>query len=168
MEKNFKKEMMKLKKELYENKEEIRDIKKLVNKEIDKEIPVNLEDFSEKELEASMDEQLSYLDEAVNPFPDKTCITSHRKIIGKPIVWIKRFLLRTTNVYITLVLDRQKKFNQKCVALYQTLIRHQKKYRKKINQIEERISESEVRLDVISRKLAELDANGKQNAENKK
>ena len=168
MEKNFKKDMARLKKDLYEKKEKIQDIRKLVNKEIDRELPIRLEEFSEKELEARMNEQLSYLDEAVNPFPEKTQVTSHRKIIGKPIVWLKRFLLRSTNVYITLILDKQRKFNQRCVALCQTLILHQKKYRKKINQIEERISENELRLDGLTKKLEELDANGKQNAENKK
>lgn len=155
--------MTELKKELYDKKEEIRDIGKLVNKDIDKNYAVSLEDYSERELEAWMEEQLSYLDDAVDPFPDKTRITSHRKIIGQPIVWIKRFLLKITGVFITLTLNKQKIFNQKCVALFRTVILHQKKYRKKITQIEDRISECEVRLDAISRRIAELDSDGKQN-----
>ncbi len=157
MGKNIAKEMERLKKEIYQKKEEIRDIKKLVHQEIDREFPPNLEDFSERELETRMEEQLSFLDKSVNPMPDKMSLSSHRKIAGRPIIWLKRILLKFTHAYISLILGKQKIFNQKCVALYQTLIFHQKKNRKKITLIEERVSECEVHLDVISRELKELD-----------
>jgi hypothetical protein len=165
VEKNFTKEMPKLKKELYEKKEEIHDINKLVNKDIDRELHSPLEDFSERELESLMDEQHSFLANSVNPLPEKMVVTSHRKTIGKPIIWIKQRLLNVVSAYayIKPIMVKQTAFNQKCVELYQTLILHQKKFRKKINHIEERVSECEAHLDIISNKLKEFDSKFEQN-----
>jgi hypothetical protein len=159
MENNIAKEITKLKKELHKKKEEVRDLKELVKKEIDREFPSDPIDFSEKELESQMDEYISLLNKSVDPVPDKTSVISHRRLIGKPIVWIKRILLKMTRSYITIILDKQKEFNHKCIALYQNLIIHQKKYHEKISHIEERIGECEVHLNVISKKLEEIDAN---------
>lgn len=159
MEKNIAKEITKMKNEFHKKKEEVRDLKELVKKEIDREFPSDLKNFSEKELGSQMDEYISFLNKSVDPVPDKTSITSHRRLIGKPVVWIKRILLRMTRSYITLIMDKQKAFNQKCIALYQDLIIHQKKYHEKISHIEERIGECEVHLNVISKKLEEIDAN---------
>lgn len=159
MENNIAKEITKMKNEFHKKKEKVRDLKELVKKEIDREFPSDLKDFSEKELGSQMDEYISFLNKSVDPVPDKTSITSHRRLIGKPVVWIKRILLRMTRSYITLIMDKQKAFNQKCIALYQNLIIHQKKYHEKISHIEERIGECEVHLNVISKKLKEIDAN---------
>lgn len=151
--------MIKLKKELYKKKEEIREIKKLVNKEIDQELPFNAADSSERELETLLEDHFSLLEKSFDPLPDTTSLTSHRKIIGKPIIWIKRILLKITRVYTFLILDKQKTFNQESVALFRTLIFRQRISKKKISHIEKRISECEVHIAVISSKLKELQAN---------
>ena len=159
MDNNIAKEITKMKKELHKKKKEIRNLEELVKKEIDREFPSDLKNFSEKELGSQMDEYISLLNKSVDPVPDKTSITSHRRLIGKPVVWIKRILLKMTRSYITLILDKQKTFNQHCIALYQNLIIHQNKYHEKISHIEERIGECEVHLNVISKKLGEIDVN---------
>jgi hypothetical protein len=159
MEKTITKELMKLKKDLYRKKEEIREIKKLVNKEINGDLPSNVSDSSERELRTLLDEHFSILEKSVDPLPDTTSLTSHRKIIGKPIIWIKRIFLKMTHVYAFLILDKQKTFNQKSVALFRALILHQRMSQKKISHIEKRISECEVHIAVISSKLTELQAN---------
>lgn len=155
-------ELAKLKKELRKKKEEIQDLKKWVKKEIDRDFSLDPEDHSERELETLMDEYHSLLEQSADPVPDKTSITSHRKGIGKFIVWIKRILLRMTRSYISLVLRKQKTFNQKSLALSQNLIIHQKKYHEKISRIEERIGECEVQLRVVSEKLELMSTNPKQ------
>ena len=162
MEDNTAKQLKKLKKELHTKKEGVHDLKELVKKEIDRDFPLNLMDFSERELESQMDEYFSLLNKSVDPVPDKISITSHRRWIGKPVVWIKRILLKTTRPYITLILDKQKTFNQKCIDLYQNLIIHQKRYHEKISHIEERIGDCEVQLEVISKKLDDISANVEQ------
>jgi archaellum component FlaC len=152
------KEVEKLKQELRQKKEEIHDLKKWINKEIDRDFSSDLEDFSTKELESLTDEYHALLDQDVDPVPDKTSITSHRKGIGKPVVWMKRFLLKMTRSYIALILGKQKSFNQKSVVLYQSLLVHQKKYHERINHIEERLGECEVRLRNMAKQLEEMTA----------
>ena len=158
MKNDIAKELEKLKKELQRKKEEIHDLKKWVKKEIDKDYPYDLEDFSERELASLMDEYHSLLDQSVDPVPDKTSITSHRKGIGKTIVWIKRILLKMSRSYIALILEKQKSFNQKCVGLFQSLIIHHKKYKDKIDHIEEQLGECQVRLRIMSKKIEEMSA----------
>ena len=85
MEETIVKEIQRLKKEMYKRKEEISDIKKLVNKEIDQEFYSNLSELSEKELETYIEECLSSINRNIDPKPEKKSITSHRKILGTPI-----------------------------------------------------------------------------------
>ena len=132
MEKTITKEMIKLKKELYKKKEEIREIKKLVNKEIDQELPFNAADSSERELETLLEDHFSFLEKSIDPLPDKTSLTSHRKIIGKPIIWIKRIFLKITSVYISLILDKQKKFNQQSIVFFRAILLRIRRNRRKI------------------------------------
>ena len=159
MHNDIEKQIAKLKEELRQKREKIQDLKELIKKEIDRDFPLPLEDFSGKELESRMDEFHSLLDRSSDPVPDKTSIASHRKGIGKAIVWGKRVLLRMTKPYVTLVLGKQKFFNQKSLALYQSLILHQKKYQERINDIEERLGECEVLLRDIIKKLQEMAKN---------
>jgi hypothetical protein len=157
MEDNIKKEIMKIKSELFEKKEGIRDIETLANKEIDRDLATDFSDFSERELESLLEENISFLNESVDPLPDLTSITSHRKLIGKPIVWIKRGLFKIAGAYFTHILEKQKIFNQRCADSYRILRLHQKKHREKIIRVEEKIAECEVRLGIVSKKMEELE-----------
>ena len=158
MEKNIADKMKKLKNEIYEKKENIRDIQTLVNKEIDKEWNADVTDFSERELESRMDENISFLSDHANPIPEITSWKSHRKIIGKPIIWGKRIIFRFASAYFTHILEKQKTFNQKCLESFQILKLHQKKRQQKISGIEERIGECDMQLKALTKKLEELEA----------
>jgi hypothetical protein len=72
-------------------------------------------------------------------------------------------LLNVVNAYITPIMIKQTAFNQKCVELYQAMILHQKKLQKKVNKLEERVNECDAYLDIISKKLKELEAKSEQN-----
>lgn len=156
MENDITKELEKLKKELSKKKEEIQDLKQWVKKEIDQDRISDIADFSERELESLMDEYHSLLDRTADPVPDKRSITSHRKGIGKPIVWMKRILLNWTKPFLNLILDKQKVFNRKSIELSQALILHQKRYHERISLIDERLGECEVDLKIMSKKIEEL------------
>ncbi len=157
MEDKIKKELMKIKSELYKKKEKIRDIAALANQEIDRNLVSDFMDLSERELESRLEEHISFLNEYVDPLPDRMSITSHRKIIGKPIVWIKRVFFKIAGIYFIHVLEKQKIFNQKCVDSYQVLRLQQKKYREKLDSAGERIAECEVLLEVVFKKVEELE-----------
>lgn len=153
MEKTIKKEINKIKSELYQKKETILDIKKLINEDIDEELTSNLSDYSERELETQLGEFLSFLDRSVDPIPDKSQITSHRKIIGKPIVWAKRILLKISRPYLSFIFEKQKANNEKYRDLFKTLIFHQRMIRRKVNRTEKRIGDCEVELVIAKRKI---------------
>ncbi len=156
MDKPVAEEIENLKKDLYQKKEKIQDIKKLANKEIDRRFASDLEEFSEKELDSFLEESLAMMDKSVDPTPDKMSLSSHRKIWGKPIILLKRLLLKVSGVYINLLLDRQKKFNQQSMAFYRAIVLRLRRNRQKIKLVEQMISECEGNLIILSKKLEDL------------
>jgi hypothetical protein len=152
------KEIQRLKNELYKKKEEIRDLKKLVNKEIDREFQSDLGELSDRELETYAGEFYSSAERNMDLRLDKESITSHRKIFGKLIVQIKRALLRITGVYsyIDPFLDKQIQFNRQSFALHQASILRLRRVKDKMKQIEEKISDCEENLVIIMNKMEDL------------
>ncbi len=156
MDKSTVKEIEKLKKDIALKKERIQDIKKLANKEIDRRFPSDLEDLSDRELDSYLEEYLTSMDKSFDPTPDKMSLTSHRRILGIPIILTKRLLLRLTGVYVNLILDKQKKFNQQSIAFYRAILLRIRRNRRKIKHLDQRISECEGNLVILSKKLEEL------------
>jgi hypothetical protein len=157
MDKSIAKEIEKLKKDIYLKKERIQDIKELVKKEIDRHFTPIIEEFSEKELDSYLEEHLASMDKSFDPIPNKTSFASHRKILGKPIILLKRLLLKLTGIYVNLILDRQKKFNQQSIVFYRAMLLRLKRNRQKIKLIEQRISECEGELDILSNHLKNIE-----------
>lgn len=153
MDKSTEKEIEKLKREITLKKEKIQDIKKLAHKEIDRCFSSNLEELSDKELDSYLEEYLAAMDKSFDPTPDRMSLTSHRKILGIPIILLKKFLLKVTGVYINLILDKQKKFNQQSIAFYRAVLIRIRKNRRTIKQIEQRLSECEGNLVILSKKI---------------
>ena len=164
MEEAMTKKIQRLKKELYRKKEEIRDLKRLVNKEIDREFQADLGELSERELETYIGECFSSMKRNIDTKPDEKPITSHRKIIGKPIILIKQILSRITGVYsyTNLILDKRTEFNRQSIALHQALLISFRKNRERIRQIEEKISDYEENLIIIMNKIKDLNLSLKQ------
>jgi hypothetical protein len=156
MDKSVAKEIEKMKKDISLKKKMIQDIKKLANREIDREFASDLEEFSDKELDSYLQEYLAAMDKSLDPKPDKSYFTSHRKILGKPIILLKQLLLKVTGVYINLILDKQKKINQQGIVFHRAILLRLKKNRQKIKHIEQRISECEGNLVILSKKLEDL------------
>jgi len=153
------KEIQRLKEELDRKKEEIHDLKKLVNKEIDREFPSHVEEFSEKELETYIREILSSLHIHIESKPDIRTITSHRKTLGKPIVFLKRAFLETTFHCIDSFLDKQTKFNRQIAALCQAVLLRVQHNIERMKRIEEKVSGCEENLAILKNKLDDLCSN---------
>lgn len=141
------KEIQRLKDDIFGRKKNIYDIEKLVNKEIDKEIPVDLLGFSEKEFESYIQEWFS------KKYPklefDFKYITSHRKILGKPIVLIKRLVLKLIEFYLNKIIKKQTHINQQPLVLFQNS-KHNKEI---ISQIMEILGDSNENLAIMVVKL---------------
>mgnify|MGYP001047574139 FL=1 len=159
MEKTLAQEIQRLKEELDRKRKEIEDIKELAGKEIDGSFPINLEEFSERELESYIAESIASIKEEINSRPAKEPITSHRKLIGRPIVALKKFLLQSLADYNDLFLDKQIQFNRRSVDLYQALLLRTKHNKERMKQIQEQISACEESLVVLKAKLEDLRAN---------
>lgn len=93
------------------------DVADLAGEIIDRHYPVDLWEMSDRELSAWMGDQLSILNDAVDPRPVPSEITSHRRFFGPVIVRVKRLIMRVLNLYTHSILERQRRFNTECVAL---------------------------------------------------
>jgi len=112
-------------------KAEIQDVKKdvsiwyrseagvadLAGETIDRHYPVDLWEMSDRELSAWMGDQLSILNDAIDPRPVPSEITSHRRFLGPIIVRVKRLIMKVLNLYTHSILERQRRFNTECVTL---------------------------------------------------
>ena len=103
------------KKELQSQKENIKKIEKLINKQIDYDFEVNLWELSEKELDQEMGNRLSMLDEDIN-FLQLGKITSHRKVLGPLIVGFKKMARKILLPHLKPFFERQIKFNEGVVS----------------------------------------------------
>jgi hypothetical protein len=156
MEEDRAREIQRLKEELEKKRGEVEDIRTLVNKQIDRPFPADVKEYSEKELETYIREQISTVENCADPRPDKKSVTSHRKIIGRPIVFFKRLLLKMTGFHVHLLLDKQTQFNRESAALNQALVIRLGHHKERMRQIQEKISACEEGLVVLEKKVEEL------------
>lgn len=156
MEEAIAKEIQRLKEELDKKKEEIQDLRELVKKEIDRPFPADAEELSERELETYIAEHFPSIRSRIDSKPDKKPLASHRKILGRPIVLLKQFLLKSIVDYNDLFLAKQAQFNQQSVDLYQALLLQTRNNKKRMKQIQEKISAFEENLTVLEAKLEDL------------
>ena len=84
---------------------------------IDRHHPLDLWEFSDRELDAWMGDQLTLLNESIDPRPVPSEITSHRRFLGPVIVRVKRLIMKLLNLYTHSILERQHRFNTESVAL---------------------------------------------------
>lgn len=137
------KELQRLKQEIHKQKELIHDIKKIVNKEIDREFPAPLWELSERELDTFLIENLRLILKYPKLKVEENSITSHRKILGKPIIRIKKFFLRIISPYINKTLDVQTQFNRVSAVFHEALYLRLRHIKEKIAQLEKKGMECE-------------------------
>jgi hypothetical protein len=155
------KEIDRLKEEIYRQKEKAADIKELVKEEIHRDFPVNFWELSERELDNEMGMRLSFLNDNIDTRPEARSITSHRRIIGKPIVLIKRLVLKITGFYTNTILEKQRSLNEQLVAFHLASFIRFRHNERKIKEILEKIKALEENQELILDRLAQL-KNGKQ------
>lgn len=144
-----------LKEELFRRKEEVDSIKELVKSEIDRDYHINLWELSPRELDNLMGSRLSFLNDDIDTRPEPGIITSHRKILGKPIVFVKRVIMKLFSAYTNSILEKQRLFNDQLVAFHLASFIRFKHNEKKLREIEERIKDFEDNQELL---LAELNS----------
>ena len=146
-------EIQRLKDALAEKMARIHDLEQLVNKDIDRTFPTPVEEFSDKELATYIRDCLASIAADLDFKPDIRAITSHRKTLGKPILFLKRAFLETTFRSIDSFLDKQTLFNRQISALCRAMLVRTSHHMEKIKLIEERISDCEETLAILKNKL---------------
>jgi hypothetical protein len=143
------KEINRLKDDICRQKETITDIKELVKSEIDRDFKVDLWELSEKELDNEMGDRLSFLNDDIDPRPDAKSITSHRKILGRPIILFKRIIMKLASAYTNSLLEKQRRYNEQLVAFHLASFIRFRHNEKKIKAIEEKIKNLEEDQEVL-------------------
>ncbi len=154
------KEINRLKEEIYRQKEKIIDIKELVKSEIDRDFSIDLWELSEKELDNEMGNRLSFLNDDIDPRPDSKSITSHRRILGKPIVFFKRIIMKVASAYTNSLLEKQRRFNGHLVTFHLASFIRFRHNEKKIKKIEEKIKTLEEDQEILLEQLDKLPPGG--------
>ena len=145
-----------LKEELFQRKEEIDSIKELVKSEIDRDYHNDPWELSPRELDNQMGSRLSFLNDDIDPRPDPGIITSHRKILGKPIVFVKRIIMKIAGSYTNSILEKQRRFNDQLVAFHLASFIRFKHNEKKLQAIEERIKDFEDNQELLLDELKNI------------
>ncbi len=155
------KEINRLKEEIYQQKEKVSDIKELITGEIDRDFPIDFWELSERELDNEMGNRLSFLNDDIDTRPDAQSITSHRRILGKPIVLIKRLVMKIAGFYTNTILEKQRSFNEQLVAFHLASFIRFRHNERKIKEILEKLKALEEDQEMMLEELAQL-KNGKQ------
>jgi cell division septum initiation protein DivIVA len=156
MDEDISKEIERLKEDLARKKEEAADIRTLVNQEIDRPFPANIEEFSERELETYIAESIAAIKTQIDARPDRQPFASHRKIVGRLISSFKRFLLQSMADYNDAFLAKQVGFNERSVNLYHAVLLRIKHNKERMKQIQEKIGGFEEALAVFEARLADI------------
>jgi len=153
-------ELDRLKEEIYRQKEKAADLKELVKTEIRRDFPVDFWELSERELDNEMGSRLSFLNDDIDTRPEARSITSHRRILGKPIVFIKRLVLKIAGFYTNTILEKQRSLNEQLVAFHLASFIRFRHNERKIKEILEKLKALEEDQELILDQLTQL-KNGK-------
>ncbi len=129
--------------EILIEKNNINSMNELVISDIDRDFDMDLWDLSPKELDNWMGKNLSLLNDNINTIPSPINAESHRKFIGKFIVYIKNKVFFYINKYTLPILEKQKVFNSQLVQFHLATFIRLKTLDNKINTIDEKISQIE-------------------------
>jgi hypothetical protein len=149
-------EINRLKEEIYNRKEKVSEIGQLVKREIDRDFPINLWELSERELDNEMGTRLSILNDDIDIRPDPRALTSHRRILGKPLVFIKRLFMKVVGFYTDTLLEKQWHFNERLVAFHLASFIRFRSNEQKIKALEEKLKTFEEEYEMMLEQLEKL------------
>ncbi len=156
MEEALRKEVERLKEELARRKEEIQDIRDLVREEIDRPFRTDPNELSEREFETFFRERLAELKLSTDVNPDPQALRSHRKIIGRLILFLKRKFMSLIRFYTQQITPKQTQFNVNSASLLEAVFAFSKRKEKELHDIEERMSRLEETLVLLLARLKDL------------
>jgi hypothetical protein len=165
MDETIDQEVRRLKEDLLRRKEEIGDLRKLVNKEIDREFEPDALDLTERELEPFIEKSLAAVKDNLVLKAEPQSLTSHRRIFGRPVLYFKRTFMNWVDLYTKMILDKQNRYNRHAFDLLKVLVIRSRWSRDKLKELEERLGKCEESLVVMINKAQDLQARLEQEKE---
>jgi len=156
MENPLGKEVQSLKEDWARKKEEVQNISDLVREKIDRHFQPDLQELSERELELFIQEKMATFKQYIHIHPDPMALTSHRKILGRPILFLKRKFIKLIRFYFQLITSRQTQFNENSALLLEAIIIRLKRNRQELQEIQERICRLEETIVLLLARLKGL------------
>jgi hypothetical protein len=151
-------EVKRLKEDLLRRKEEVGDLRRLVSREIDREFEPDAMDLTERELEPFIEKIMAAVREDLALKPEPQTLTSHRRVLGRPVLYLKRIFMNWSDLYNQRILDRQNRYNRYFFDLLKVLVLRSRWSREKLKELEERLGECEASLVVMISKAQDLQA----------
>jgi hypothetical protein len=117
MDETIKAEIAKLKEYYDRRKSAAGTLEELAGEPLQHHFPIDLWELSDSELDGEMGKRLGFLNDDIDcrPTPD---ITSHRRFLGRPIVWFKKIIFKILRPYSNTLFIRQNRFNEQLVAFH--------------------------------------------------
>jgi len=115
-------------------------IDQLVMEPLDREIVTDFWKLSNAEIEREMWNRLSLLDADADCLPGGP-IDSHRPLLGKPIVLLKKIIRRLTSPYSSMLLQKQNRLNRELVTFLLLGFLKFRHLDQRLRQIEEKLAD---------------------------
>jgi hypothetical protein len=148
-------EIKRLKEELARSREEIANIEKLAGREIDRRFSTDVVDLSEKELEPFVTQTIEEIKGRAPLKPDPESFTSHRHLLGRFVLGLKRKYIRMTRFYTDPILERQEQFNRQALDLELASLSRLRRLNDRLRDVEARLGRCEEELTIIRNRMNE-------------
>ncbi|MFZ2054464.1 MAG: hypothetical protein WAU81_09725 [Candidatus Aminicenantales bacterium] len=158
MDETAEKEIRRMKNDLLRKKGEVEDIRALVNREIDREFQTEALDLAERDLEPFIEKSLSDIKENLILKVEPSTLKSHRKILGRPVLSLKRMFMSWVDLYTRMILEKQNRYNRSAFDLLKVVLLRSRWSKEKLKDLEERLGECEESLVVMISKVEDLQA----------
>ncbi len=139
-----KNEIAALKESLRSAREAARSLEELAGGPLRHHYPIDLWSLSDSELDNEMGKRLSFLNEDIDCRPTVE-ITSHRRLIGPFIVFVKKLLLKVLRPYSDSLFVRQNRFNEQLVAFHLASFIRLRRLDEKLKRLEQMAGETQER-----------------------
>lgn len=156
MDEAAKREIGRLKSDLLKKKQEVEDIRALVNREIDREFQPEALDLTEREIEPFVEKRLADIKGDLVLEAEQGELKSHRKIFGRPVLFFKRMFMTWADIYSRRILDKQNRYNQSSFDLLKVVLLRSRWSKEKLKDLEGRLGECEENLAVMIHKVEDL------------
>lgn len=154
---NVQKEIRQLKEALFRQKEQLGSISQLVKTEIDRDFHIDLWELSPRELDSQMGERLTFLNSDIDPRPDVSNITSHRRFTGWFIVRFKKLVMRLVRMYTDHMAENIIRFNEQSVAFHLASFIRFRRNDEKFNVLREQLKAMQEDREILLERLEQVE-----------